>query len=52
MAPPGQGEHGGAPKPKKRRNPLAVAVGICAGVTLGGIVIKARRGGLISKLPT
>ena len=28
--------------PKKKRNPLAVAVGICAGVTIGGAVIKAR----------
>lgn len=37
------GPNDGAPK---RRNPLAVAVGICAGVTIGGIVIKAR-GGLL-----
>lgn len=32
----------GAPPPKKK-SPLAVAIGICAGVTIGGIVIKAGR---------
>lgn len=29
--------------PKKRRNPLVQAIGICAGVTIGGMVVKVRR---------